>query len=403
MRGAFAGIFVLASGAAFAQQGESVSDGDSGQGTIFRTVLEAGANYTDNAYYTNDTGEPFDSTGFLLRPDFSLSRVLPRFKLTAGASAEYGTFDLPGDEDDYLDYQLALSAKWLSALRHSWTFASTLREDHDPFGTERTENTPLATRELDEWRETGGNFGYRYGMPTDRYNIDVALRAFNRSYTTNQAETQFLEHESAIAQLAGYYNVTPKSALYAVVSGGRTMYEVVQPGSIDRSATEMRYGLGGQWKASAKTAGDLRFGYVDRKRRNSDEEGFTSFDWTASVSWSPRSYRSFELQTGRASQESYLNSVDFINNRFVMLGWSEQWTQLFQSQLNARLLDSEFVGSSRTDQASIISLSMQYRVLRDFTLLANASTNTVDSEASFDSSFAEYDRFYGYLGIRYSH
>ncbi len=395
------GVAALSASAASAQQSPSQDD-DIGVGTIFRGALETGVSYTDNAYYVDGSREQQDATGFLIRPELSISRILPRFRLSANAGAEVGLFDLPDDQDDYTDYQATLGAQWLSALRHSWTFASALREDHDPFGTERTENTPLATRELDQWREIGGNIGYRYGMPTDRYNVDLLVRALNRTYTTNRAETQYLEYESAAIQLATYYNVTSKSSLFAMIAGGRTTYETVEPGFFDRSSTELRYGIGANWKASAKTTGDVRLGYVDRRRRNSDDDGFTSLDWTASLLWSPRSYRSFDLQTGRASQESYLNNVEFINNRFVALSWTEQWTQLLQSKLGARFLDSEFVGSTRTDQASILSLDIQYRALRNLTLLATASSNMVDSEASFDSSFAEYDRFYGYLGVRYS-
>lgn len=402
---ALVGVLVIAAGAASAQQTEPSGGTDGGsddQGTFLRGSIEAGANFTDNAFYVTNDAEPQDASGLLLRPEVKVSRILPRFNLTASAAGELGTFDLPDDVDDYFDYQFGLNADWISAIRHNWSFGTKLREDHDPFGTERTEGTSLATRDLDQWRETNGSIGYRYGIPTDRYNLALSASALNRTYTTNRADTQFLDYEVGFAQIIGFFNLSPKSSLFSSISGSRTMYETVNPGSFDRSATEMRYGLGAQWKASAKTIGDLRLGYVDRSLRDSDERDFTSFDWSANLSWSPRSFTSFDLQTGRASQESYLNNVEFINNRFAGIGWTQEWTQLLQSRLGVRFLDSEFVGTSRTDQTVTATLDIKYRLTPYLSLLANASTSAVDSEADFDSSFAEYDRFYGYLGARYS-
>ncbi len=398
LRGAFAGLLVLSSGAVSAQQSAAADSGEEGSGTVFRGALEAGVVFTDNTFYTDNRDDLQESTGLRVKPEISVARILPRMRLSAGADAELGIFDLPDDVDDYTDYRVILGADWLSAVRHGFKFGAMLREDHDPFGTDRTESATAALRDLDQWRETSGDARYRYGLPTDRYNIDFSVHAKSRTYTTNESVTQFLDYEETGTQLAAYYNLTPKTAVFAAVTGSRTVYETVAPGAFDRGATELRYGVGAVWNASAKTSGDVRVGYVDRRRRNSNDDDFTGVDWTATFSWSPRSYRNFDIETGRVTQESYLNTTEFINNQFFGAAWVEQWTQRLQTRLGGRYLASEYVGTSRRDHSARYSLNIEYRVLRNLQLLASATNVMVDS----DVTAGEYDRFSGYVGARYS-
>lgn len=377
-----------------------VSLGQEGvDGTVLRTVLEAGATFTDNFFYTGDDLEQVDGVGYLVKPQFAAIRVLPRARMAAEIGAEAAGFDVAGDVDDYIDTRVGLGAEWLSSVRHTWRAGSRLRYDHDPFGTERTEGTALETRELDEWREILGNIGYRYGLPSDRVNIDASVVAKNKTYITNEAETQYLDFESALAQLNAYYILTPKTSVYLGLSGERVVYEEVAPTALDRGATELRYGLGSVWKASAKTSGNVYVGYVNRRPRDERREDFSTFDWMASATWSPRSYRTFEVQTGRLTQESYLLNADFINNRFGVLSWSEQWGARLSTKLSARYLDSEFVGIDRRDDTLSFTLDAEYLMSRYFKLLATASSLGRDTD---NASLPDYDRFYGYIGARFA-
>lgn len=382
------------------QSGFPVSLGQDGiDGTVYRGALEAGASFTDNFFYTGDDLEQTDGTGFLLRPELAAIRVLPRARMAAEASGEFATFDVPDDVDDYIDSRLALGADWLSSSRNRWRFGSRLSFDHDPFGTQRTENTPLETRELDEYREILTNFGYRYGLPTDQLNVDLNVLTKNKTYTTNEAATQFLDYDAALVSLSGYYNLSAKTSIFASASGGRSLYEVVAPGALDRSATELRYGLGSIWKASAKTSGNIYLGYVTRRPRDDGREDFNGFDWTAGLTWSPASVRTFDLTTGRITQESYLAAADFINNRFATLSWAEQWAPRFNTKLDVRFVDSDFVGIDRRDETLGFSLDAEYLMSQYLKLLATASSIGRDTD---DAVISDYDRFYGYIGIRYA-
>lgn len=371
---------------------------DLAEGLRLVSTLEAGVNYTDNFFYTDDTRGQDDGSGLLVRPSALLTRTIPRFQFQLGGNAELAWFDLPSNADDYTDYKISLGAAWQSATRHRFGFSSSYVEDHDPFGTERTENTPLEDRELDQWSETRTDLSYRYGLPSQRYNVEFRVYGLNKEYSTNRDFTQFLDHERVSGQALAFYNFTSRASVFLNYYAGRTMYETVAPNGFDRSSIEQRYALGTRWLASAKTIGDLRVGYVTRSPRDASRDDFGGLYWNAGLTWSPQIVRSLTLQTGRASQESFLNTVDFIDNSYVGLAWTEQWSQRAQTTLGGRYQKSDFVGTQREDRSMLFTFDYEYLLLRNLKLLASLSSTTRDSNLIF----AEYDRLLAYVGARYS-
>ncbi|MEQ1438048.1 outer membrane beta-barrel protein [Fontimonas sp. SYSU GA230001] len=378
-------------------QGLSGYAGDPESGSRLRTSLEVGTDYTTNFFYARKAAEDSGS-GLIVRPELSLTRKLSRFTFSAAANAEAGWYDLPGNADDYFDSALKLGSRWQSAPRHQFDFEARLRNGHNPFGTERTENTPLEDRKIDTWRETQTELRYLAGLPSDRLNFELGLGGLNKEYTNNEAVTRFLSHEKTSAYLTTYLNMTTKSSVFLVVAGQRTYFEDVAPGAFDRGATTLRYLLGARWAATAKTSGDFRVGYVDRNPTDPNRDSFQRFDWLAELTWAPRAVRKLLLQTGRTAQESFLNTVDFIDNRYGTLTWSEQWTPLMQTQATVRYMTSSFIGSSRQDESWGYGLSAEYQLTPYLALLGLASHGQRDSEVNF----ANYERFYAYLGARYA-
>lgn len=370
---------------------------ETAEGTRLELSLEAGARFTDNFYYTSDVLGQDEGTGLIVKPAVSLVSATPRFMFTARAAAETGSFDTVS-EDNYQDYQFSLGADWKPALRHRFTYSSRLEYDHDPFGTERTEGTARATRELDEWRRFRSQLQYQNGLPADPINLEFSLFGVSKDYQTNQLTTQFLDYQIVGGDTTLFYNYSPKTRLFANLMASHITVDAVAPGAFDRGANELRYLLGTRWAATSRTSGDVRVGYVSRKASDARRDDFSSFDWRAQVIWSPLATRSFSFTGGRDSQESYLANVDFINNIFYSVQWSEDWTQRFRTEMVVGFVDSEFIGTNRRDDVLRLSLDGEYRLSRSLKLLGNVGQYQRDSQPStFD-----YDRFSSYLGIRYS-
>jgi hypothetical protein len=126
-----------------------------GAGNRLILGLETDAAYYDNFYYAPSNEE--SALGLLVKPGAKFSSDRGNFRYDLSASAEAGAFDLEGDHDDYLDTRLGASFEWHPLTRHNLKGAAFRADDHDPFGTSRTEGTATATADLDEWTKTGAN------------------------------------------------------------------------------------------------------------------------------------------------------------------------------------------------------------------------------------------------------
>lgn len=367
------------------------------EGTRVNLSLETGLSYTDNFYYTPETMDQDEGAGVLVKPALSLSRAQPRFSFALGTEGEVGFFDTVS-EDRYQDYAFFLNADWKPAMRHRFGYTSRLEYDHDAFGTERSEGTLRENRELDEWRRIRNEVQYQHGLPADTFNLELTVAASGKDYTTNQSTTRFLDHQIIAGETSLIYNYSPKTRVFLNVIAAHNSQDEVAPGAIDRSANEYRYLLGTRWAGSGKTSGDIRLGYVERKRADSRREDFSGLDWRAQVTWSPLATRSFGFSGGRSGQESYLNNVDFLNNHFYSLQWTEDWTERARTKLTVGYVDSEFVGTARQDELVRASLEGEYRLAQRLTLLGQVGQASRDS----NTSIFDYDRLSSYLGLRYS-
>ncbi|HEY0974497.1 MAG TPA: outer membrane beta-barrel protein [Solimonas sp.] len=368
------------------------------EGTLVRTSIEAGLTYTDNFFYTTQAAPQQEAVGWLLRPGAALTRSLSRVSYGFGANAEIAGFDVPSSVDDYQDYRLGGAINWQPASRHQLTFGPTLLWDHDPFGRERTENTPLENRELDKWRQVRGDARYRIGLPADRFNYELLVTALDKRYTSNRNFTQYLDYSSTTEDFLVTYNYSPKTAALINIVATQTDYDKIFPGAFDRSADEIRYLVGARWTATGKTSGDVRVGYAKRKSNDASRNDFSGLDWRAGVSWTPVAYRGISASIGRSSQESYFNNVKFINNYYYSLQWTEDWTVRFRTLLNLSYIDTDYVGSSRSDQHFTADFEGQYRLNRSLKVLARIGQNQRDS----NFNVVDFDRLNVYVGFALS-
>jgi polysaccharide biosynthesis protein VpsM len=361
--------------------------------------LESRLTHIDNFYYATAEQDEERAWGVLLRPAVGYRGGSEKLALTANAEGEIGVFDQPREIADYEDYETSVGLDWAAASRHRLGLKATLISNHDPFGTERTDVDPDAASRLDEWRRTQGTVHYRLGAPTERLNIELAGGVRDKRYTTNREATRFLDHRIALAEARGWYNHSPKTAFFASVIAADISFDEVAPGFLDRSAKELSYRVGMRWAATAKTSGDVGMGFVNRSPDDTRRNDFNSVDWRAQLTWAVTDYRDFVFSSGRESQESFINSVSFINNRFFAVDWNENWTPLLRSTLSVGYLDSEFVGSAREDEAVFVALAAQYRLSRSLAVLGGA--RHVDRDTTGGGG-RDYARTQFHIGFRYA-
>lgn len=360
--------------------------------------LETRSTYIDNFFYAPDNANQDEAWGVLLKPSAALRRETRRLSWSAAASGEVGSFDQPRRISDYADHRLDLDAAWSIARRHRLSFAGAVIHDHNSFGTERTELSLASGDSLDKWRQLQSSLTYRIGAPTDRLNVDLIGSVLDRTYTSNKSSTRFLNYSAGGGGIVGWYNYSPKTSYFASVGITDVRFDEVAPGAIDRGAKEHSYRAGVRWAATAKTTGEVALGYFERDLTDPRRKDFNNLDWQARITWAPVAHRNFVFGSGRASQESYIAAVSFINNEYYLVEWNENWTPRLLSTLSLSYIDAEFVGSLRRDSALAIGLGGEYRVSRSLSALAG--TSWVDRDSTRALALLDYERLQAYLGIR---
>jgi hypothetical protein len=91
--------------------------------------------------------------------------------------------------------------------------------------------------------------------------------------------------------------------------------------------------------------------------------GFNGDSWEASIRWAPLTYSALDLQTSRSTADAS-GFGDYTVNTNTNVNWSHQWTRSFTTRAAVGLVKTDFAGTTRADNATSYSLTMDYSVLR---------------------------------------
>jgi polysaccharide biosynthesis protein VpsM len=351
--------------------------------------------YTDNFYYDSAAEESAAAAGATLSPRGSYRSSIGRLDLLGTAEAEIATFDTPGGLDDYEDGRVGAQASWQATRRARWDLRTGFQRGHDPFGINRTEDPTVVDREIDLWHSAEVGTLFHYGAPEATLNAEVGFTALSKSYQTNEDVTRFLDYGATAAQYTVFYNFSPKTA--ALFDFVRTNIVFADRFDADdfRSGDEYRMRTGLRWLATAKTSGDVRVGIY---RRNFEGTTFSDqgFDWQANVQWAPRARTLLELETSRASQESYRVDTNVNITQRAGATWKQHWSTRVNSQLNAGRVRTEFLGINRVDTLYNVGFNVDYLLRNGLSMVLGVDTASRESNDAVN----EFDRFSCFVGVR---
>lgn len=346
--------------------------------------LAARALVRDNFYFQPDN--QLSSSGAIVAPAFRVSRTGSLFETTLDARTEAGIFSV-SQEDNYLDFGGGAQLAARLGL-HSLTFSSRFRRDHDPFGEVRTEGSAGETRELDVWEEGRLSLGWRRnGQVKGSLFSELDLTLVNREYVSNEEFTRFLDREGlTLAALLGV-NLSEKTGVF--LSGFHTEVTFdVEEGELERSGEVQAALLGVRWLATARTSGELRFGGVQRTSDESNQKNSSSY-WQATLKLQPTFADTFEVETARSYDASFLSNAAFFDTTLYRLSWAHSWTRRLSTRLDGSLRERDFIGSNVSDELVSAGFDINFDLDRDFTIYANTRLLSRDSSQEsreFESS-----------------
>src|SRR5690349_12338441 len=110
--------------------------------------------YSDNFY--NQPSQQASTIGTLINPQVGFLEESAKLQLMGTLDGEYGIFDLPGSEDDYLDGNARFRLVSQSTARNQVRIGADFRHGHDAFGVNRTEDASARDEDLDRWNQASG-------------------------------------------------------------------------------------------------------------------------------------------------------------------------------------------------------------------------------------------------------
>lgn len=353
--------------------------------------------YNNNFYLTPDDQK--SSFGFVLTPNVLLLREAKKLRYQIGAGLEAAKFtNVSLGPDNYLDGTISGKLEWAALTRHNFSADFKTHYSHDQFGAIRTETGFDPNQGLDKWLETNVSGTYRFGAPGALINLETQAGWVGRHYETNRDQTAYLDYRMWTVRETAYFNVSSRTALLAeVLHSNLAYYHDVAPNPT-RDSSETRYRAGIHWIATGTTSGDFRIGKLHRDFDNPAKKDLNPIDWSATVSWAPQTYSIFTLTTGNQTQQSYIATVQLIQNRYGVIDWTHDYSNYFRTRLAYSRVNSEFVGSTRVDNINTFAAEANY--LASKRLIGTAGV--AYSRRNSNMQDRDYNDTSIYLGVRYA-
>ena len=367
--------------------------GEFGGGRV-KTHVSGLAFYTDNFY--NQQGSS-SAEGLLVAPGLDFLTRSSKIEFGGLVDADYGTFNTPGGQDNYLDWRARLNLSGRTSVRSLFRLDGSAQSGHDPFGVDRTEDVTARGIELDEWRRNQAGLHYRFGAPGATFNAEVGTGTIQKHYTTNTGATEPLNYRANTGDYTVFYNYSPKTA--ALINFERTGISFdrgfIAPGAVTRDGTLYRLRGGVHWLATGKTAGDVRVGY-HRRLFDDGSTPINGLDWEAGVDWAPIPRTQVRFESAYQEQESYRSDARVIQLRSLSVDWKYSIDAKTRTDVRVERITAGFDASTRDDTIQSLTFGAERLMLSYLWLVGNAALIQRDSSVAT----REYDRMNLFVGVR---
>lgn len=312
----------------------------------FTPTLEVRESYDDNYRGLADNEQASWVTG--INPKFLLATADRNSEYELEYSFNSDIFHSDSDAsntDHHLRFRNLL--EFTSRHRLSWGL-----EYHR---VEETADTEIDT-ENDKYSQAIARGAYRFGASSARNQLEFGTHYEQRRYHNSGNLNAGEERDSLMFNSIWYHRLGGRTR--ALLEARHTDHDY-KLSSARRDSTNVALLGGAIWDATAKTSGNVRFG-AERKDFDSDtRKDFTSPMWEVGVTWNPRSYSTFNLNTRRAFDEGD-DGASTINDWTTLGTWEHEWTSRIATELKYRYSEREYEGISRDDERTSYGAGVIY-------------------------------------------
>ncbi|WP_375740608.1 outer membrane beta-barrel protein [Pseudomonas boanensis] len=315
----------------------------------FTPTLEVGEWYDDNFRAVEENEE-----------SSWITRIAPTFVLGAkGRKSAYAlTYKASSDifhssrKDDNTDHYLFADAGFMFDARNNLKLNA---------GYQQVEDTDSKDQNVQNDKPTTSNIGgvYTYGAKTARGQVDLGANYEELRYRNTDHINAENERDTTELSSTFYYRVAPKTR--ALVEARHTDFEYVSNDRLNSNNIALLGGL--TWDATAKTSGTVKFGGEKKRFDESGVDDQSGSMWEVGVSWKPRTYSTFNLNTRRAIDEGD-DGASAIKVQSATLSWNHDWLERLSSDVSYSYSDEEYQDIDRDDKIKSLGLGLTYKMRR---------------------------------------
>lgn len=341
-----------------------------GDGVTLTPALTVEQRFDDNIFST-ETDE-VDTPVTVLMPGATLSVEFDaNSRLDFTYAGDIGTY-WDSDDDNYDDHYLEAAGSAQVADRVGISGYVAYEVEHDDRGTGPSNGlADLTTTTFSEPttydRVLGGaqlNLG-REGA--SRVRGELAIDLDSREYNNFRALTAERDRDRQMYRATGFLEIAPNTDLLVEGRYNNIEYDFVSAGSTTLDSEETSFLVGVTWRATARTTGTVKLGYIDKSFADAGRTDFDDPTWSIDVTYAPRTYSQITFSSGSAPRETD-GQGDAITNTYYSANWTHDWSEVIHSRVGLNYTTEEFEGATREDDVTNIDLGVDYDLRRYLTI-----------------------------------
>ncbi|WP_096087122.1 outer membrane beta-barrel protein [Agaribacterium haliotis] len=369
---------VMVSPAVFAEKFEPAPVDISGSLKLVPTV-EFGLEYDDNIY--SEERDPTGSGIYVVEPDFALgtddgvNRYGVRYKLKSGTVEA-------SSADNYLDHRLSGLAHIEPNDKNRIDVNLAYDKLHEDRGTGLSEGRPGAIDRPVEYDAKSANAAYQYGALSSKARVGGSVGFYSKEYTNFRQYSAIRDFDQNSVGLNFEYSIGDATSLTLDGSTADIRYPHIGTEEPSRDSTDNRALIGLKWDITGKTTGKAKVGYQVKDFDAAERKDFSGAAVDVSLSWEPRTYSTIDFKLGQVSKDP-TTVGDYIEERYVLIGWNHGWTPRISTDVQASYADEEYVGNlDRHDDTTGATLALNYAFARWLT--AGLSYDYTNKDSNVD-------------------
>lgn len=332
----------------------------------FTTIVQ----YDDNIYTSEF--ETVSSFIYYLSPsvEFAIEDGLNRYGgeyiLT---SSIYSDNQGENDNDDMTDHEFSLFAYNEFTSKHRTTLNFGYDNFHEKRGSSLKAEQPLFFPVPLDYDQLITRFHYQFGGRHAKMRIGAGLSYYEKEYNSFTQITKYRDFDGLTFSADSDYQIGDVTYLTFNLFTTDINYKHRRDSDFVKDNQDSRALVGLTWRGASTINGRARLGYQYKTFDEGERSNFNGNTVDFMINWSPKQRAIYSVTLSRVAEDS--DTVgDYINNLTGAFGWSHQWTDKFDSNIQFRYSNQDYIGAVRKDKITNINTDLIYSFSRWLNLSA---------------------------------